>query len=47
MGATLSYTFELRDTGKYGFVLPEDQIIPNGEEYLEGLVVLKNVVAST
>ena len=23
---------ELRDTGLYGFVLPPDQIIPNGEE---------------
>eukprot|EP00118_Oscarella_pearsei_P024469 m.306135 g.306135 ORF g.306135 m.306135 type:complete len:430 (+) comp40995_c0_seq1:1471-2760(+) len=26
------YTIELRDTGQYGFLLPADQIIPNGEE---------------
>ncbi|XP_065833342.1 carboxypeptidase B-like isoform X1 [Oscarella lobularis] len=26
------YTIELRDTGQYGFLLPPDQIIPNGEE---------------
>lgn len=45
-GVPLSYTIELRDTGEYGFVLPPDQIIPNGEEYLEGLVALKNVVTS-
>lgn len=26
------YTIELRDTGRYGFQLPADQIIPQGEE---------------
>lgn len=26
------YTIELRDTGRYGFQLPPDQIIPTGEE---------------
>lgn len=31
-GVTFTYTFELRDTGRYGFVLPPDQIIPSGEE---------------
>ncbi|XP_042324841.1 carboxypeptidase A1-like [Sceloporus undulatus] len=31
-GAKYSYTFELRDTGRYGFVLPADQIIPTAEE---------------
>lgn len=30
--ATYSYTFELRDTGRYGFVLPPDQIKPTGSE---------------
>jgi hypothetical protein len=29
---SLSYTFELRDTGSYGFVLPKEEIIPLGEE---------------
>lgn len=28
----LSYTIELRDTGRYGFILPPDQIIPTCEE---------------
>lgn len=27
-----SFTIELRDTGAYGFLLPPDQIIPNGQE---------------
>lgn len=43
-GVTLSYTFELRDNGQYGFLLPADQIIPQGEEFLAGLAALKNVV---
>jgi len=28
----LTYTIELRDTGTYGFQLPANQIIPNGQE---------------
>ncbi|XP_072275227.1 carboxypeptidase O-like [Pyxicephalus adspersus] len=32
LGIPLSYTFELRDNGTYGFVLPEDQIQPTCEE---------------
>nr|XP_039263098.1 carboxypeptidase B-like isoform X1 [Styela clava] len=44
MGIVHSYTFELRDEGRYGFLLPPDQIIPNGEEYLAGLEVLSNFV---
>ncbi|KAM4677640.1 carboxypeptidase A1-like [Discoglossus pictus] len=31
-GIKYSYTFELRDTGLYGFVLPANQIIPTAEE---------------
>lgn len=30
--STLTYTFELRDTGLNGFLLPANQIIPSGEE---------------
>ena len=32
LGAKYSYVVELRDTGYYGFLLPENQIMPSGEE---------------
>ncbi|KAK0081614.1 hypothetical protein PV325_011858 [Microctonus aethiopoides] len=38
----ISYTYELRDKGKYGFLLPANQIIPTGEETLDSLVELFN-----
>ncbi|XP_056272111.1 carboxypeptidase A1-like, partial [Pseudoliparis swirei] len=31
-GVRYSYTFELRDTGRYGFILPANQIIPTASE---------------
>ncbi|XP_051548320.1 carboxypeptidase A1-like [Myxocyprinus asiaticus] len=31
-GIKYSYTFELRDTGRHGFLLPANQIIPTAEE---------------
>lgn len=37
-GITLSLTFEFRDTGAYGFVLPADQIIPNAQEAKAGVI---------
>jgi len=40
----LAYTFEMRDTGRYGFVLPADQIIPSSEEFLDGLVAITNAL---
>jgi hypothetical protein len=36
LGADFVYTIELRDTGFWGFLLPEDQIIPTGEETWAG-----------
>ncbi len=36
----LAWTFELRDTGDTGFLLPADQIIPTGEENFEAVAVL-------
>ncbi|CAM0136676.1 hypothetical protein VKS41_003484 [Umbelopsis sp. WA50703] len=38
--ANVKYSFavELRDVGRYGFLLPEDQIIPSGEETLAGIL---------
>jgi murein tripeptide amidase MpaA len=35
-----AWTFELRDTGSYGFQLPPDQIIPTGEENWEAVKAL-------
>lgn len=36
----ITYTYELRDTGRYGFILPADQIIPSAEETLDSLVTI-------
>jgi len=36
IGMRFVFTTELRDTGRYGFVLPKDQIIPSGEEMWAG-----------
>jgi hypothetical protein len=36
-GVRFVYTLELRDTGFWGFLLPEDQIIPTSEETWAGI----------
>lgn len=36
----ITYTYELRDTGRYGFVLPPEQIIPSAEETFESLLTI-------
>ncbi|XP_057334997.1 zinc carboxypeptidase-like [Microplitis mediator] len=36
----ISYTYELRDKGNYGFLLPANQIIPTGQETLDSLIAL-------
>ena len=36
----LSWTWELRDTGEYGFLLPENQIEPQWDEVKLGLNAL-------
>ena len=43
VGVKYCYTIELRDTGRYGFLLPVQQIIPTGKETFEGFkhVMLK------
>lgn len=43
---TYVYTIELRDTGRYGFVLPPEQIIPTGEETWAGISVAAREVAN-
>ncbi|CAH3112222.1 unnamed protein product [Pocillopora meandrina] len=40
LGVTYSFSVELRDTGRHGFLLPANQIIPTGEETFEGLKAL-------
>lgn len=39
-GVDLSFTIELRDTGRYGFILPESQIQPSCEETYAGMDVI-------
>ena len=38
LGVIYSYALELRDDGKYGFLLPADQIIPCAEEFTDALI---------
>nr|XP_020027818.1 carboxypeptidase O [Castor canadensis] len=46
IGIPFSYTFELRDNGTYGFVLPEAQIQPTCEETMEAILsILDDVYA--
>lgn len=42
----ISYTYELRDTGRHGFLLPPDQIVPTSEETFDSiLTILKETLA--
>ncbi|OAD52756.1 Zinc carboxypeptidase A 1 [Eufriesea mexicana] len=36
----VTFTYELRDKGRYGFILPASQIIPTAEETLDSLVAM-------
>ena len=40
MGIPFSYTFELRDKGEFGHLLPEEQIQPACEEAFEGALFI-------
>ncbi|KAM8818469.1 carboxypeptidase A4 [Rhynchonycteris naso] len=43
-GIKYAFTFELRDTGHYGFLLPADQIVPTAKETWLGLkTIMKHV----
>ncbi|XP_075687369.1 carboxypeptidase O-like [Rhinoderma darwinii] len=42
LGIPFSYTFELRDNGTFGFILPEDQIQPTCEEATAGILSIVN-----
>uniref|UniRef100_A0A674MFG9 Carboxypeptidase A1 n=1 Tax=Takifugu rubripes TaxID=31033 RepID=A0A674MFG9_TAKRU len=41
-GIKYSYTFELRDTGRYGFILPANQILPTARETWLALMTIMN-----
>lgn len=43
-GIKYSFAFELRDTGRYGFLLPAAQIIPTAEETWLGLKTIMEYV---
>jgi carboxypeptidase B len=43
-GVRYSTCVELRDTGRYGFLLPPDQIIPTGEEIWAAAKVMGNYI---
>lgn len=39
-----SYTVELRDKGRYGFLLPKQQIVPTGEEFSDGMKAMAHEI---
>lgn len=39
-GTRIVYTYELRDRGQYGFVLPAAQILPNNLEVLDSIITI-------
>ncbi|XP_015283640.1 PREDICTED: mast cell carboxypeptidase A-like [Gekko japonicus] len=43
-GIKYSFAFELRDKGKYGFLLPESQIKPTCQEIVQAVKVIANYV---
>ena len=44
LGVKYSFSVELRDKGRYGFLLPANQIIPTGEETFQGLKALVKAI---
>lgn len=36
----VTFTYELRDKGRYGFILPANQIIPTAQETMDSLVAM-------
>lgn len=47
IGIKYSYTIELRDTGRYGFVLPPDQILDTAKEAQAFVFTLAKIVADS
>lgn len=38
INTTFAYVIELRDRGRFGFLLPADQIQPNTDELIDGII---------
>lgn len=45
IGIKYSYTVELRDTGRYGFILPAELIVPTAKEAREFVLTVSRAVA--
>lgn len=39
-GTRIAYTYELRDRGRYGFLLPASQILPSSLETLDSIITI-------
>jgi len=46
-GIVYSYGVELRDTGTFGFLLPPEEIIPQGQEIFAAIVTMANYIEQT
>ena len=46
-GVIHSYTVELRDTGRFGFELPPEQILPTATETWNGLRAMTDEIIKT
>lgn len=46
IGIKYSYTIELRDTGRYGFALPAEYIVPTAKEAREFVLAVSRAVAN-
>lgn len=44
LGVKYSYALELRDKGRYGFILPANQIIPTGHETFAAMKAMANAM---
>lgn len=47
LGVKFAYAAELRDHGRWGFLLPAEEIAPSGEELLAGLAALASCIVRT
>ena len=43
-GVQYPFAVELRDTGRYGFMLPANQIVPSGEEMTASIVAMVSAI---